>query len=145
MAVIMNHSIRSCSEYLTLTKLYIHKSEKEKVQAGQLVDSLTWYCITGCGGIGDGMKGMYSAFLLALALNKTFLIIYQSVEVHETMYIEPNAIDWRPVNGCITMYPDETLNRFGYTSKMHHELFGPNDNFYLVINGMRYKHKVCVS
>ena len=121
-----------------------HKSQVEKAIAGQPVNSLTWYCITGCGGIGDRMKGMYAAFLLALAMNRTFFI-YQSEEVQKTMYIEPNAVDWRPVNGCIKMHPDETLERFGYTSDGQRALFGDSDNFHMVIDRMTLKHSVFVS
>ena len=121
-----------------------HKSEREKAIAGQPVNSLTWYCITGCGGIGDRMKGMYAAFLLALAMNRTFFI-YQSEEVQKTMYIEPNAIDWRPVNGCVKMYPDETLDLFGHPSHWQHTLFGESNNFSLVIDGMEHKQHIYVS
>ena len=121
-----------------------HKSQVEKTVVGQPVNSLTWYCITGCGGIGDRMKGMYSAFLLALAMNRTFFI-YQSEEVQKSMYIEPNAIDWRPVNGCKKMYPDETLEHFGHTSYWLQKLFGDNDNFHMVINKMILKHNLFVS
>ena len=121
-----------------------HKSQVERAIAGQPVNSLTWYCITGCGAIGDRMKGMYAAFLLALAMNRTFFI-YQSKEVQKTMYIEPNAIDWRPVNGCIKMHPDETLERFGHTSYWEQKLFGDNDNFHTVIDRMTLKHNILVS
>ena len=120
-----------------------HKSQVDKAIAGQPVNSLTWYCITGCGGIGDRMKGMYAAFLLALAMNRTFFI-YQSEEVQKTMYIEPNAVDWRPVSGCI-MHADETLERFGYASNWQRKVFGDNDNFHMVIDRMTLKHSVFVS
>ena len=120
-----------------------HKSQVEKAIAGQPVNSLTWYCIKGCGGIGDRMKGMYAAFLLALVMNRTFFI-YQSEEIQKTMYIEPNAIDWRPVNGRIIMHADETLERFGYTY-WQQKLFGDSDNFHTVIDRMTLKHSVFVS
>ena len=123
----------------------LHKTQRHRITNGQPVNSLTWYCITGCGGIGDRIKGMYAAFLLALTMNRTFFI-YQSEEIQKTMYIEPNAIDWRPVNGCIKLNPeDRTLENFGRISEWQRTVFGEVDYFSAIIDKMKSRNSISIS
>lgn len=79
---------------------------------GEPIKTLTWYCLSGCNGIGDRMKGIYAAFALALAMNRTFFI-YQSELVQKQMLLEPNAINWMPINKCLSLDADSTLETFG--------------------------------
>ena len=88
-----------------------HRTFRDKIFAsGESVRSLTWYCIDSCGGgIGDHMKGIYSAFLLALVTNRTFFI-FRSDENRKAELMEPHRIDWRPINSCITVHSDQILS-----------------------------------
>ena len=74
------------------------------------VRSLIWYCIDSCGGgIGDHMRGIYSAFLLAVATNRTFFV-YRSDENRIAESMDPHTIDWRPISSCITVHSDQVLS-----------------------------------
>ena len=61
------------------------------------------------------------------------------------MYTEPNAIDWRPVNGCIEMHPDETLELFGHSPHWQRTIFGESDDIHSVIDRMKSKNSIFVS
>ena len=89
-----------------------HVARRRELAAGTTASrTLTWYCISDCQGIGDRVMGMYTAFLLALVTNRTFFI-HLSDEVHKTMFLEPNAIDCRPVHKCTELHHDQTVQNF---------------------------------
>ena len=95
-----------------------HRSSREAMLAtGESVRSLTWYCIDTCGGgIGDHMKGIYAAFLLAVATNRTFFI-YRSDENRIAEPMEPHRIDWRPISSCIRIIHSDQILSSGRTDK----------------------------
>ena len=109
-------------EFLELRKILdSYKSFHDTARHSMLttrtpIRSLTWLCISSCAGIGDRVRGMYSAFLLAMAMNRAFFI-FESDDVQETMLLQPNTIDWRPVHNCLMPRPDEILgvDRFDET------------------------------
>ena len=122
-----------------------HKAQRRKVFVGESIQKLTWYCtISDCNGIGDRVKGIYGAFLLALAMNRTFFI-HQSDEIQKTMFLEPNAIDWRPVNSCITLHPNQTLDTFGQPSPIQQRVFGVRNDFSLEIERLKSKDDIFIS
>ena len=123
---------------------HFHKSQRQRMALGEPIQSLTWYCISDCNGIGDQIMGIYGAFILALAMNRTFFI-HQSDEIQETMFIEPNAIDWRPVRSCVTLHPDETVSAFGQASLLRRKLLRTSDNFHLEINQLQSKENIFIS
>ena len=73
---------------------------------------------------------MHAAFLLAVVTNRT----HQSDEVQNTMFLEPSAIDWRPIHKCVELSKDETLEHFGRPSLFQIKVFGTKSNFRLELN-----------
>ena len=122
-----------------------HAAQREQLAAGKAstIKTLTWYCISDCAGIGDRVRGMYQAFLLALAMNRTFFI-HQSDEIQSTMFMEPNAIDWTPIKPCTVLRKDETLEHFGQQSTMQ-KMFGIENDFVLELNRLNDIQSVFLS
>jgi hypothetical protein len=108
---------------------HYHADRRRELGGGRTSRTLTWYCDSDCGGIGDRVKGMYRAFLLALVTNRTFFI-HMSDQVQSTMFLEPNSIDWRPVHKCIELHREQTLQPFSVLNKV----FGARGNLSLELN-----------
>lgn len=121
-----------------------HKHQRRKMLAGQPVQTLTWYCISDCNGIGDRIKGIYGTFLLALAMNRTFFI-HLSDEVQDSMLLEPNAIDWRPVSKCLIHHPDQILDNFSHPNFIQRKVFKIRRDFRLEIDRLKTKKNIFVS
>ena len=60
------------------------------------IRTLTWYCDSGCAGLGDRVRGIGFSLMLAIISNRLFLIQWrQPFEVERQNNIfEPAAIDW---------------------------------------------------
>ena len=112
---------------------HYHTARRRELADGTTSKTLTWYCISGCNGIGDRVIGMHSAFLLAVVTNRTFFI-HQSDAVQKTMFLEPSAIDWRPVHKCVELPHNQTLEHFGHTNFFQKNVFGMKKNFSLELN-----------
>ena len=110
-----------------------HEVSRREMTMGKTHRSLTWYCVSDCNGIGDRVKGMYAAFLLSVATNRTFFI-HQSDVVQRTMLLEPNAIDWRPLNSCIVIQNDQAALYFGRPGFLETSVLGKKGNFSLELN-----------
>lgn len=136
-----SHKFQALSEILESYQQY-HKTLRMQMAEGAPIKTLTWYCLSGCNGIGDRMKGMYAAFLLAVVMNRTFFI-YQSDLIQRQMLLEQNSINWRPVNKCLSLNPEETLETFGHSS--NYMLLGDTTNFSLEINRLNSKQNVYIS
>ena len=121
-----------------------HAIQRERLVAGKASKRLTWYCISDCAGIGDRMKGMYLAFLLALVTNRTFFI-YQSVEIQSTMLLEPNEIDWKPIEGCTVLANHQTLDNYGRPSMMQSMLFGTRNDLIADLNRLNNSDSIFLS
>ena len=113
---------------------HYHRVRRKELAAGNISKTLTWYCIkgAGCNGIGDRVIGMCVAFLLAVVTNRTFFI-HQSDEVQNTMFLEPSAIDWRPIHKCVELRHDQMLAHFGRPSNFQNWLM-VTMNFSLELN-----------
>ena len=119
-----------------------HAARRRELVAGTTASTtLTWYCISDCQGIGDRVMGMYTAFLLALVTNRTFFI-HLSDEVHKTMFLEPNAIDWRPVHKCIELHHDQTVQNF---SNFAINILGMTKNLSLELNRLSTINNIYIS
>lgn len=74
-----------------------HKSWKVAILRGEdTIRTLTWMCDTGCGGIGDRVKGIATSLLLA-ALTDRLLLIQWSTPFdpkQQRLLFQPAAIDW---------------------------------------------------
>ena len=112
---------------------HYHAVRRRELEVGNPSKTLTWYCISQCGGIGDRLKGIYPAFLLALVTNRTFFI-HLSDEVQKTMFLEPSAIDWRPVHKCVAVKHDQNIDNFGTVPAIMRRMFGTVNNFSLKLN-----------
>ena len=124
---------------------HYHAVKRRELAAGKTSRTLTWYCLSRCGGIGDRAKGMYAAFLLALVTNRTFFI-HLSDEVQTTMFLEPSAIDWRPVDPCVELNPDQTLDNFGRTvNYVVRAFFGITNNVSVELNRIKMIDSVYIS
>ena len=55
-----------------------HADAVRRSQEGQCVPSLIYVCDKLCGGVGDRMSGIMSAFYLAVVLDRAFFIEYMS-------------------------------------------------------------------
>ena len=123
---------------------HYHGVRRKELAAGNTSKTLTWYCISGCNGIGDRVFGMHAAFLLAVVTNRTFFI-HQSDEVQRTMFLEPSAIDWRPIHKCVELSKDKTLEHFGRPSLFQMKVFGMKSNFSLELNRLNDVDNIYVS
>ncbi|CAI8006060.1 hypothetical protein GBAR_LOCUS4547 [Geodia barretti] len=114
---------------------HYHGVRKKELAAGNTSKTLTWYCIkgAGCNGIGDRVIGMCVAFLLAVVTNRTFFI-HQSGAVQSTMFLEPSAIDWRPIHNCVELRHDQMLAHFGRPSNFQKNWLMVTMNFSLELN-----------
>ena len=93
-----------------------HAMQRQKLLEGsKQVRTLTWFCLDGCNGIGDRVKGMYTVLLLAMMTKRVFFV-FQSDTVDKSMYIEPNLIDWRYYNSCLQLRRETTL--VGHVTKI---------------------------
>ena len=127
---ILQHVLRSYQQY--------HAQQRRQLLNGGSSKSLTWYCISGCNGIGDRLKGMYAALLLAIVTNRTFFI-HQSDEVLKTMLLEPNAIDWRPIRTCATLHRGQTIDH------QKHTLFGARNDLRVEIERLEAEDNIFIS
>ena len=123
---------------------HFHEVKRRAMVAGEVSNTLTWYCISDCNGVGDRIKGIYAAFLLAIATNRTFFI-HQSDEVQRTMLLEPNAIDWAPLNRCTVLDRDQTAGSFGRLSFIQKKVFRKQGNFSLELNRLIDSNNIYVS
>ena len=123
---------------------HYHAVKRRELVAGETSRTLTWYCLSDCNGIGDRAKGMYAAFLLALVTNRTFFI-HLSDEVQKTMFLEPHAIDWRPVDPCVELNPDQTLEHFGRPSLFKKKFFGMKRNFTVELERLSDSDSIYIS
>ena len=123
---------------------YYHSVKRRELAAGKSSKTMTWFCISSCNGIGDRVKGMYAAFLLALVTNRTFFI-HLNDEVHKTMFLEPSAIDWRPVHSCVELPNNQTLDSFGRPSLVLRKTFGAKNNFSLDLNRLHRQNNLYIS
>ena len=121
-----------------------HAVRRRELEVGKPSKTLTWYCFSRCGGIGDRVKGMYASFLLALVTNRTFFI-HLSDEVQKTMFLEPSAIDWRPVHKCVELQHDRTLNNFGQPSFLEQKIFGMKRNVTVEIDRLNMVDAIYIS
>ncbi|MCC6972295.1 MAG: hypothetical protein IT434_18935, partial [Phycisphaerales bacterium] len=58
--------------------------------------SFTYYCSTHCGGWGDRLRGITSAYILAALLQRRFIIDMQ-YPCDLSNFLLPNFIDWSPI------------------------------------------------
>ena len=105
-----------------------HAVQRRVLAGGGKSNTLTWYCVQDCSGIGDRIKGMYQAFLLALITNRTFFIL-QGDEIAKTMFIEPNKINWKPVERCTTLKSHQTIHKFDHPNIIQQMVLGTTNNF----------------
>ena len=109
---------------------HYHAVRRRELAGGRTSRTLTWYCASDGGGIGDRVKGMYRAFLLALVTNRTFFI-HMSDQVQSTMFLEPNSIDWRPVHKCIELHREQMVQQ---PFNVFNKVFGVRGNLSLELN-----------
>ena len=76
------------------------------------INTLTWLCLDGCNGVGDRMQGMYTTLILAM-LSKRVFFVYENEEMQNTMYVEPNLIDWGYYKRCIELEKGGLMLGFG--------------------------------
>ena len=123
---------------------HYHAVRRRELEVGNPSKTLTWYCITDCNGIGDRVKGMYASLLLALVTNRTFFI-HLSDEVQKTMFLEPSAIDWRPVHKCVELQHDQTLEHFGRPSLFKSKFFGIKRNLTVELDRLNVVDDIYIS
>ena len=123
---------------------HYHGVKRKELEAGKTSKTLTWYCISGCNGIGDRVLGMYAAFLLAVVTNRTFFI-HQSDEVKRTMFLEPSSIDWRPIHKCAKLQQYNTLEYFGQPGLFQRTVFGIEKNFSLELSRLSGADSIYIS
>ena len=126
-------------ESLQSYRLY-HAARRRELAVGETSRTLTWYCDSECGGIGDRVKGMYRAFLLALVTNRTFFI-HMSDQVQSTMFLEPGGIDWRPVHKCVDLHHKQTVQPFSVFNRV----FGVKGNLSLELNRLEAVDNMYIS
>ena len=66
------------------------EGEVEKIR------TLTWYCDSGCAGLGDRVRGIWLSLVLAMISNRLFLVQWRQpfeVERQNNLFM-PSAIDW---------------------------------------------------
>ncbi|CAI8025514.1 hypothetical protein GBAR_LOCUS14735 [Geodia barretti] len=122
---------------------HYHAARRIQFAVGTTSRALTWYCVSECGGIGDRVMGMCTAFLLALVTNRTFFI-YQSDEVQRTMFIERHSIDWRPVHKCVELVHGQTIEYFGEPS-LFQTVFQMTTNFSLELDRLYTTDNIYIS
>jgi hypothetical protein len=122
---------------------HYHAAKRIELAVGATSRTLTWYCVSECGGIGDRVMGMCTAFLLALATNRTFFI-YQSDKVQRTMFIEPHSIDWRPVHKCVELVHGQTIEYFEKPS-LFQTVFQLTTNFSLELDRLYTTDSIYIS
>lgn len=90
-----------------------HKSWKVALlRGGGTIRTLTWMCDTGCGGIGDRVKGIATSLLLA-ALTDRFLLIQWSTPFdpkQQRLLFQPAAIDWDINQSVLTVVHPELVH-----------------------------------
>ena len=123
---------------------HYHTARRRELADRKMSKTLTWYCISGCNGIGDRVIGMHSAFLLAVVTNRTFFI-HQSDAVQKTMFLEPSAIDWRPVHKCVELPHNQTLEHFGQTNYFKTHVLGTKKNFSLELDRLCNADRIFIS
>ena len=70
-----------------------HAAAVQSLRHAQCVPSLVYVCDKNCGGVGDRMSGIISAFYLAVALDRAFFIDYKSpFPLTETLI--PKTVRW---------------------------------------------------
>jgi len=80
-----------------------HADAVKSLRHGHCVPSLVYVCEKNCGGIGDRMSGIISAFYLAVALDRAFFIDYKSpFPLTETLVPKTMRWDYRVKRKCIT-------------------------------------------
>lgn len=111
--------------------------EKKEFRPCQIPEVLLWTCNIsvkfGCHGLGDRMRGMAFAFLLAVATDRLFLIdwpISNSAPYQLSPAMIPSAINWEvPKN--LTQYFSSSESSFWYLSpsKVFSHRFGTQSKF----------------
>ena len=71
----------------------LHRRGAKKLKAGKDVQVLVYTCHSGCGGVGDRITGMLSAFYVAVATGRVFIIDHTSPVLLTTALL-PKSIDW---------------------------------------------------
>jgi len=80
-----------------------HADAVQSLRRGNCVPSLVYVCEKNCGGIGDRMSGIISAFYLAIALDRAFFIDYKSpFPLTETLVPKTMRWDYNVKRKCIT-------------------------------------------
>ena len=80
-----------------------HADAVKSLRHGHCVPSLVYVCEKNCGGIGDRMSGIISAFYLAVALDRAFFIDYKSpFPLTETLVPKTMRWDYRVKRKCTT-------------------------------------------
>ena len=74
-----------------------HKRGIGRLKGGKRVKTLVFTCHQGCGGTGDRMSAVASAFYAAVSLKRTFLIDYTN-PVPLNLTLVPNNVDWDNVH-----------------------------------------------
>ena len=70
-----------------------HAFDLKRLRKGESVKVLVYTCHGGCGGLGDRLSGMLSAFYVAVATERLFLIDHTS-PVHLNITLLPANINW---------------------------------------------------
>lgn len=70
-----------------------HASGLKRLRRGEHVNALVYTCHGGCGGLGDRLSGMLSAFYVAVATERIFLIDHTH-PVDLNLTLSPSSIDW---------------------------------------------------
>ena len=105
--------------------------------------TLTYYCSKNCGGWGDRLRGITSTYILALLLQRRFLI-HMQYPCNLTNFLLPNLLNWVPTvplkqqkNSLIldlihNQHASQVLSNI--SSKNLSELWSEYDNIYLTTN-----------
>ena len=78
------------------------------------VRTLTWNCVSDCGGLGSRFRGFMVNLMYAILTNRVLLFRWASISP-VNMFLEPNMIDWRYQNYTF----NNSFRDFGYIRRVH--------------------------
>ena len=97
-----------------------HAAGLKRLRRGEYTKVLVYSCHDGCGGVGDRLSGILSAFYVAVATGRVFLIDHTS-PVDLNLTLSPARIDWNaaylvrdvPSTTVHMMDPADPMRSFG--------------------------------
>jgi hypothetical protein len=105
------------------------KSHSNHEQRREEYKYLIWHCGDSCGGAGDRLKGIVSAFYTALCSHRIFLIDWPDPTTNHTattsagldQYLHPHKIEWRPSHSPLSFSWDwkNDAKSIGKVKRMH--------------------------